>query len=355
MTAIRIGIIGYGYWGPNITRNFSEMRSTELVAIADRSETRLEQVRYRYPHVHTTTDFRDLFDMQLDAVAIVTPPATHFMLASECLRNNLHVLVEKPLTADAAQARELIELAHERNRRLMVGHTFEFNPAVRAMKNMIVAGELGEIYYIDAVRTNLGLFQLNTDVMWDLGPHDISIINYLLGTEPLTVSATGTSHVMRNFSINDLVYMHMAYPDGVAAHVRLSWIDPNKTRRITVVGSKKMLVYDDVETIEKIRVYDKGVVEMPYTESYGEFQCSYRYGNVTIPHISWVEPLRVQCEHFIDSIRHGWEPQTNGESGYRVVKVLEAASESMRTGHAVSLTPENAGQDEAVHSAAPVP
>ena len=332
-----MGVIGVGYWGPNLVRNFAEMRSVELVAISDLNEKRLESMQDRYPQVYTTTDYTELFNMGLDAVTIATPPATHFAVVRECLEHNLHVLVEKPLTENLEEAEQLVMLSESRNLRLMVGHTFEYNSAVREIRRIIEDGELGEVYYIDAVRTNLGLFQLKTNAMWDLAPHDISIANYLLGTEPLSVTARAGSFVMRRFAIPDLVYMHIEYPGGILASIRVSWLDPNKTRRTTVVGSKKMLVYDDAETLEKIRIYDKGVETPPYTENYGEFQCSYRYGDVTIPYINSIEPLRFECQHFVDCILNGWTPQSDGRSGMRVVAVLQAAEESIQTGKTVEI------------------
>ena len=277
--------------------------------------------------------------MNLDAMVIVTPPATHYEVAHECLQHDLHVLIEKPLTDDLDKAEQLVAFAEERNLRLMVGHTFEYNPAVREIRRMIEDDELGEVYYVDSVRTNLGLFQLKTNVLWDLAPHDVSLVNYVLGSQPMSVSAHAGAFVLREFGVHDLVYMHMEYPNGILANIHVSWLDPNKTRRTTVVGSKKMLVYDDVETLEKIRVYDKGVETLPYTESYGEFQCSYRYGNVTIPHLAWVEPLRVECQHFVDSIENNGTPQSDGRSGARVVAVLQAAEQSIRLGTAVEIRP----------------
>ncbi|MFW5709658.1 MAG: Gfo/Idh/MocA family protein [Chloroflexota bacterium] len=327
----RVGVIGLGYWGPNLARNFFELPNAELVAVADLDQQRLDRLTSRYPGVVGTNDYRDFFTMGVDAVVIATPPAAHFRIAQECLENGLHVLVEKPLTRTGEEADELVAIARRKNLRLMVGHTFEYNPAVREIRRLIEADELGEIYYIDAVRTNLGLFQLSADAMWDLAPHDISIINYLLGVEPVSVAAQGGSFVLRNYGIHDVVYMHLKYPEGVMANVRVSWLDPNKTRRLTVVGSKKMLVYDDVESLEKIRIYDKGVDAPPYTDNYGEFQMSYRYGDVNIPHIPWSEPLRMECTHFIDCIQKGETPLSDGVSGMRVVKLLEAASESLRT------------------------
>jgi predicted dehydrogenase len=319
-------------------RNFVENMQNELVVVADLDEERLAHIQRRFPGVRITTDFTTLFDMTLDAVAIATPPATHHRLAKACLEQGLHCLIEKPLTTTVEDAHDLIDLAAAKDLRLMVGHTFEYNPAVLETKRMIQEGELGEVFYIDAVRTNLGLFQLNTDAMWDLAPHDISIINFLLDDVPLRVSAHGGSFVMREMEINDLVYLHMEYPGGKLANVRVSWLDPNKTRRTTVVGDKKMLVYDDVENLEKLRVYDRGVDATPFTDTYGEFQCSYRYGDVTIPHLSWEEPLRLEVKHFVESVAARTTPRTDGISGLRVVEVLEAAERSIELGRAVDIS-----------------
>jgi predicted dehydrogenase len=334
---VRIGLIGAGYWGPNIARNFVEASQCDLVAVADLDEERLARIQSRFPGVRITTDYTTLFDMTLDAVAIATPPATHYRLARECIQRGLHCLIEKPLATKVADAADLVRLAREHDVRLMVGHTFEYNPAVLEIRRMVEAGELGEVYYIDAVRTNLGLFQLNTDAMWDLAPHDISIINHVLGSTPVRVTAHAGSFVMRDLGINDLVYLHMEYPGGKLASVRVSWLDPNKTRRTTVVGDKKMLVYDDVENLEKLRIYDRGVDATPFTDTYGEFQCSYRYGNVTIPHLSWEEPLRLETQHFVEAVARRTTPRSDGVSGLRVVEVLAAAEMSLRLGRAVDV------------------
>jgi predicted dehydrogenase len=329
---LRIGLIGAGYWGPNLARNFAEIDGAELVAVADLDQTKLDNMKARFPEIITTRVYQDLFKMNLDAVVIATPPITHFTFASECIANGLHVMVEKPLVLNSHQGERLIKLAEEKQRVLMVGHTFEYNPAVHTVKQIIDSGELGEIYYIDAVRANLGLFQPNVNAMWDLAPHDISIILYLLGQSPQSVSSEGGMFVLKRMKIHDVVYMHMRFPKGVLATIRLSWLDPNKTRRITVVGSKKMLIYDDVETVEKVKVYDKGVDPLPFVESYEQFQCSYRYGDVSSPHIDWQEPLKLECEHFVDCIKNNRRPQSDGESGLRVVRVLEAAQKSLMGG-----------------------
>jgi predicted dehydrogenase len=276
--------------------------------------------------------------MGLDAVVIATPPATHYMIASDCLRNGLSVMVEKPLTLRSEDSQELIELAERHGLTLMVGNTFEYNAAVQMLKNMIDEGELGDIYYINAVRTNLGLYQPNVNAMWDLAPHDVSILLYLLGKEPTSVSAQGGASVFHH--IHDVVYMHLKFGERLLANIHVSWLDPVKTRKITVVGSKKMAVYDDVEMLEKIRIYDKGVDAPPYTDSFQEFQCSYRYGNIVTPHIHFVEPLRVEVEHFADCVMGHKEPRSSGTVGLRIVKVLEAAQQSLdSSGQSVEITP----------------
>jgi predicted dehydrogenase len=330
MKSVRVGIIGSGYWGPNLIRNFIEMPNAEVISVADLSQERLSHIASRFPGVHTTKDYREFFTMGLDAVVIATPPATHYPIARECLLNGLSVMVEKPLTLNTAHAEELVAIADARNLTLMVGHTFEYNSAVHELKRLTETGELGNVYYIDAVRVNLGLYSPKNSAMWDLAPHDISIILYLLGHDVVSVSAQGASCVFPN--IHDIVYLHLTYASGIVAHVRVSWLDPSKTRRITVVGSKKMVVYDDVEPLEKIKIYDKGVDRPPYTDTYSEFQLSYRTGDVIIPHINFVEPLRQECLHYIDCIVNQKVPRSNGLVGLNVVKILEAAEHSLRTG-----------------------
>jgi predicted dehydrogenase len=335
--SIRLGIIGAGYWGPNLIRNFVDLPGSEVVAVADLSNERLEHVRSRYPAVQTIQDYSEFFSMGLEAAVVATPPATHFEIARECLSNDLGVLVEKPLTLSSREAEELIELAANRNRTLMVGHTFEYNPAVRALKAMIQRGELGSIYYIDSIRANLGLFQRKLNVMWDLAPHDLSVLLYLLGDEPTSVGASGGSYVLEG--IHDIAYIHLEFPGGVIAHVHVSWLDPNKVRKITVVGSRKMAVYDDVHPTEKVKVFDNGVDLPPYTDTYEEFKLSYRSGDVVIPRIDMAEPLRVECEDFISSVANGTEPISGGESGLRVIKILEAADRSLKNGGDYELVP----------------
>jgi predicted dehydrogenase len=277
-----------------------------------------------------TDDYRQLFDSGLDGVIVSTPPETHHDIVADCLENGLHVLVEKPLAITSAEARHMVQLASHQDRILMVGHTFEYNPAVRALKALIDDNELGDIHYIDAVRVGLGLFHPNLNVVWDLAPHDISILIYLLGELPTSVAARGSACLQD--SVEDVVYMALTFPSGVLAHVRMSWLDPSKTRRITVVGSDKMVVYDDVAPQEKIKLFDKRVDKIRRTDTYGEFQFAYHYGSAVSPYIHFEEPLRVECAHFAECIADGKTPLTDGVSGLRVVEVIEAAQRSLASG-----------------------
>jgi predicted dehydrogenase len=323
-----IGVIGSGYWGPNLIRNFVELPGAHVRAVADLEPDRLSAICVRFPQIPLTTqNYRDLFELDLDAVVIATPPDTHHAIARECLENNLHVLVEKPVTLNSADAYDLKNLAEERGLVLMVGHTFEYNPAVRFLKELIDSGELGEIYYVDAVRVSLGLYQTKANVLWDLAPHDISILRYILGAEPVAVHARGNSFVHEG--VEDIVYTLLKFPGNVLAHMRLSWLDPRKTRQFTVVGSEKMVIYDDVSALEKIQIYDKRVKVIRRTETFGDFSFAYHYGDVVIPHIQHQEPLRVQCGHFLECITEGRQPLTDGYSGARVVQILEAAQRSL--------------------------
>ncbi len=331
MERIRVGAIGCGYWGPNLIRNLVDLPATTLTAIADLDETRLEHLHLRYPQIdHRTRDYTDLFELDLDAVVVSTPPETHHRIVGDCLRAGLHVMVEKPMTVGNEQAADLVELAAARERTLMVGHTFEYNPAVRALKAMIDGGEVGTIRYIDAVRVGLGLFHPTLNVVWDLAPHDISILIYLLGEAPATVATRGMACLRDD--LEDVAYMSLTFPSGITAHTRMSWLDPRKTRTTTVVGSKKMVVYDDVAPHEKLRVYDKRVDAIRRTDTFGEFQYAYHYGSVTIPHIHFEEPLRLELEHFAESVLTGQSPLSDGVSGARVVSVIEAAQQSLRNG-----------------------
>jgi predicted dehydrogenase len=308
-----------------------EIPSISLEAIVDLDWDRLNHVHTRYPGIPLATDdYRQLFDSGLDGVIVSTPPETHHDIVADCLENGLHVLVEKPLAITSAEARHMVQLASHQDRILMVGHTFEYNPAVRALKALIDDNELGDIHYIDAVRVGLGLFHPNLNVVWDLAPHDISILIYLLGELPTSVAARGSACLQD--SVEDVVYMALTFPSGILAHVRMSWLDPSKTRRITVVGSDKMVVYDDVAPQEKIKLFDKRVDKIRRTDTYGEFQFAYHYGSAVSPYIHFEEPLRVECAHFAECIADGKTPLTDGVSGLRVVEVIEAAQRSLASG-----------------------
>lgn len=329
---LKVGVIGCGYWGPNLIRNFMQLSRSDVVRVADLDEVRLEHMKGLYPTIETTRDYRNIVDdPEIDIIAIATPVQTHYKLASEALFAQKHVFVEKPITASVKEAEELIALSEKHQRKLMVGHTFVYTSAVRKMKEIIDSGELGEIYYINSQRLNLGLFQKDINVVWDLAPHDISVILYLLGQEPLTVSAIGSSHI--NPYIEDVAVLTMRFSDSLLAFIQTSWLDPDKIRRMTVVGSKKMMVYDDVQPTEKIRIYDKSVEKPKHYDTYAEFHYSYKYGDIVIPKIEGTEPLRTELNHFIECILNDEKPVSDGKSGLHVVKILEAAQESLHKGN----------------------
>jgi len=326
---LKVGVIGCGYWGPNLIRNFVQLNESDVVRVADLDSGRLKHMQALYPGVQTTSDYRDIIsDSEIDIVAVATPVKTHFTFGKEALLADKHVFIEKPIAASVREVEELIDLAQKKKRKLMVGHTFEYTGAVRKMKEIIDSGELGEIYYISSQRLNLGLFQQDINVLWDLAPHDISIILYLLGCEPESVSAIGTSHI--NPAIEDVAILTMRFSNNLIAFVQASWLDPDKVRKMTVVGSKKMMVYDDVQPSEKIRIYDKGVELPQHYDTFAEFHYSYKYGDIIIPKIEGGEPIRTELQHFIDCINNDKTPVSDGVSGLRVVKILEAAQSSIR-------------------------
>jgi UDP-N-acetyl-D-glucosamine dehydrogenase len=328
---VGVGVIGAGYWGAKHIRNFVDLPEADLQYVADLDSARLAAVARQYPRLRTTAGYHDLIQApDLDAIVVATPAATHVAIARAALRAGKHVLVEKPLATSIGGAEELIALAEEHDRVLMVGHTFLYNPAVRTLRDLVQGQELGDIYYVHAQRLNLGLFQRDVNVIWDLAPHDVSILMYVLGADPITASARGWDYVQPG--IHDVAYLDLEFPHRVRAALHVSWLDPNKTRHITIVGSRKMAVYDDVATLEKIRVYDKGVDAPPHTDSFGEFQLSYRYGNITIPHLPGTEPLRVECAHFVECVQTGARPLSDGQQGLAVVRVLEAAQASLLDG-----------------------
>lgn len=286
-------------------------------------------MRNLYPHLHATRDYREfLASDDIDAVVIATPARTHFDITKDALEASKHVFIEKPLATSSEQCEHLIAKSREEGLTLMVGHTFIYTAAVNKIKEVIDSGELGDIYYISTTRVNLGIFQDDINVVWDLAPHDISILNFILDGTPEQISALGHSYIRSG--VEDVAFLTFRYPGSILAHVHVSWLNPNKLRTTTVVGSKKMLVYDDVSSLEKIRIYDKGVTVQPHYDTFGEFQLSYRFGNIFIPKLDDSEPLKNACQHFADCIRNGAEPRTGGKPGLNVVRVIEAANESLR-------------------------
>jgi predicted dehydrogenase len=284
-------------------------------------------IKKSYPSVAVTPSFTEMLAGPVDAVSIATPPSTHFELAKAALMAGKHVLVEKPLTTTFEDAEKLVELAERQGLVLMVGHTYEYNAAVEFLRDMVVSGELGDIYTVDSARLNLGLFQRDCDVVWDLAPHDLSMINYVLGAQPVTVSARGAAHI--NPERIEVAHLELEYPGNVLAHVHVSWLDPSKVRRLTVVGSRRMVIFDDMSDSDRIRVYDKGVSLPTDGQDPRYAPVHYRYGDVHVPYIQMKEPLAAECKHYVDSIVNGTTPRSSGAVGARVVRMLESASRSM--------------------------
>jgi predicted dehydrogenase len=336
---VRIGVIGYGYWGPNLVRNFVECPETEVVGVADLNPDRLGLIGRRYPAVQTTTDYAELLrNPHIDAIAISTPVTSHFPLAMEALKAGKHVLVEKPMTVNSEQAMRLIEEAERRKLVLMVDHTFVYTAAVRKIRDLIDRGSLGQIYYYDSTRVNLGLFQHDVDVIWDLAVHDLSIMEYILPESPVAVSATGISHVAG--AAENIAYVTAFYESSLIAHLNVNWLSPVKVRRTLIGGSRKMVVYDDTESSEKVKLYDKGITVKNGPESVYKLLVGYRSGDMYCPQLDVTEGLRVEAQHFADCVENGKTPLTDGYAGLRVVSVLEAATESMKNrGLSVPLAP----------------
>ncbi len=325
-----VGVIGCGYWGPNLIRNLVESRRCRGVVACDLDRSRLEYVEQRFPLARTTTDFQDLLDADdIDAVVIATPLVTHFPLAKRALEAGKHVFVEKPFAHTEKQARELIRLAEAGGKVVMVGHTFEYSPAVRKISEVIRSGEMGDVYYISSSRVNLGLHQKDVSVVWDLAPHDLSMIFSWLDEYPIQVSAVGKDYVQPG--LPDVAFIDLTFGSGVLAHVQVSWLSPSKLRNTTIVGSRKMLVYDDTEHLEKVKIFDKGV-HYRDPETFGEYQLSYRAGDIVSPKLDSYEPLQAEIDDFLTAIQEGGRPQADGLSGLRVVRVLEAAERSLLHG-----------------------
>ena len=326
-----VAVVGLGYWGPNWVRNFYQLQSADRIIACDLDRRRCERVRGLFPAAETALHFEDVVaDPDVEGVIIATPVSSHYAMARRVLEAGKSVLVEKPLAMSPAEAADLMRIARRRGGVLMAGHTFEYSAPVLKIHEVISAGELGEVLYVSSIRANLGLFQHDVNVVWDLATHDISIILMIIGRMPEAVSCQGQSHYGNG--VEDVALLGLHFADNVIAFVHVSWLDPNKIRRTTIVGSRKMLVYDDTAPQEKIRIYDKGVDVQRYYDTFGDFQFSYRYGDIQIPRIEEAEPLKAECEHFADCIRSGTAPRTDGLSGARVVSVLHAANLSLKNG-----------------------
>jgi predicted dehydrogenase len=325
---IRIGVIGYGYWGPNLVRNFSDLQTAKVTMVSDLRSDRLAQVERRYPGVGTTTDAGALIaDTAIDAVVIATPVEYHFPLAMAALRAGKHVLVEKPLASSSEQAARLIDEAQRRRLVLMVDHTFVYTGAVQKIRELTQGGDLGDIYYYDSVRINLGLFQHDVNVLWDLAVHDLSIMDYVLQRTPTAVSATGLAHVPGR--PENIAYMTIFFDGSLIGHVHVNWLAPVKIRRTLLGGSRRMVVFDDLETSEKVKVYDRGISVDPSPENVYQMLVGYRTGDMWAPKLAQVEALSAEAAHFTDCVANGTRPLTDGEAGLRIVRLLEAASASM--------------------------
>jgi predicted dehydrogenase len=327
LDVIRVGVIGYGYWGPNIARNLSALDGCDLVTVCDKSAAALKRASRAYPGVQVTTDASELLQSpDIDAVAVVTPVWTHFDLAKAALENGKHVFVEKPFTATSAQAEELIELAARKNLRIMVDHTFLFSGAVRKIRQLVDDGTLGPLYYFDSTRVNLGLFQHDVSVVWDLAPHDLSVMDYLIGVQPEAVSATGANHLN---GLADMAFITIYFPGNIVAHVNVNWLSPVKVRTTLIGGRDKMLVWNDLEPDEKIKVYDKGV-DITAAQGVYDLLVSYRSGDVWAPKVDATEALNRELTYFLDCIRLNQAPSNDGAAGLRVVRLLEAADQSLK-------------------------
>ncbi|MCU0784768.1 MAG: Gfo/Idh/MocA family oxidoreductase [Verrucomicrobia bacterium] len=328
---IKVGVVGCGYWGPNLVRNFRSVPDCTLKAMCDLDEQRLKHLRSLYPEVEGGTDYGHMLNgIGLDAVVIATSVRSHYPLAKASLQAGKHTFIEKPMAASGAECEELIEIAQKNGLVLMVGHTFLYSAPVRKIKEIVDSGEIGEIRYISARRLNLGLFQKDINVAWDLAPHDISIIQHIMGEQPVTINCRGTAHVTPG--VEDVTTMCLAFPGQKTAVIQSSWLDPRKVREMTIVGSRRMIVYDDMAPLEKIRIFDTRVERPPHYDTFAEFHYSYHYGDVSIPYIKQEEPLKVECQHFLDCIRTGNTPLTSGKRGLELVQILEASSESLKRG-----------------------
>ena len=326
---IRAAVIGVGYWGPNIVRNFMAEPNINLKYCADLNANRLTYIKNLYPTIETTSDYKDIISKNdVDLVAICTPVYTHYEIAKKALEAGKHVFIEKPMTSTSAQAMELVNIAEQKNLRIFVDHTFIFTGAVQKIKEIINSGELGELYYFDSVRVNLGLFQHDINVIWDLAPHDISIMQYLLSVKPQAVVATGSDHL--NNGLEDVAYLTVYYPNKLIAHIHTNWLSPVKIRQTLLAGSKKMIVWDDNQPSEKVRIYDKGIEVIQSKDQIYKTLIQYRTGDMHCPKIEPTEALKAETQNIVNSLMNGEKPLVNGQDGLMVVKILEASQESIK-------------------------
>jgi predicted dehydrogenase len=328
MNKLRVGVIGCGYWGPNLIRNFSSCPSTEVSAVCDGDPARLEAIGKTYSHLKLVSSVNQLLELPLDAVAIATPVSTHYPLASRCLETGMHVLVEKPLAGSAHEAAALVQLAARHKRILMVDHTYLFSNPVRRIKELVENDELGELYYVDSVRINLGLFQKDINIVWDLAPHDLSIVDYVLGLEARSISAWGCAHVKTE--IEDIAYVNVDFHEQMLANFHVNWLSPVKVRQMIFAGSRKSLIFNDLNTTEPIKVYDRGIELGVSADERRKVLVGYRTGDVWSPYVEQGEALQTMVQHFAECIREEKRPLSDGQAGLRVVRVLEAATRSMR-------------------------
>lgn len=331
---IKVGLIGCGAWGKNLLRNFANLPGCVLLSCCDEDAKQLEKLSLSYPAVEFTSNSQEIIgNTNLDAVVIATPPASHFSLCKAAVAADKDVFVEKPLVLNTKEGEELVELAEKKNKVLMVGHIMEYHAATLKLKEYVDQGELGKIYYLYSTRVNLGKVRDIENALWSFAPHDISMILFLLDKSPSSVTATGQCYLQKDKGVEDVVFMNMQFQDGTMAHVHVSWLDPHKERRLTVVGDKKMAVFDDTRSAEKIWIYDKGVDTKQDYSTYGEY-LSLRFGDVLIPQIPSTEPLKTECQHFIDCVQNRKTPRSDGRDGLRVSKVLDAAQRSLKMGGA---------------------
>ena len=342
---IKVGVVGCGYWGPNLVRNFRSLPDCSMKMMCDVSENRLTHLKSLYPEVEGEMNYNHMLNgVGLDAVIIATSVKSHFPMARESLLSGKHTFIEKPMAASSGECEELIDIAREKGLVLMVGHTFLYSPAVRKIKEIVQRGDIGDIRYICARRLNLGIFQKDINVAWDLAPHDIAIILHIMETNVLTINCAGSAHITPG--VEDVTAMWLNFPGNRSAIIHSSWLDPKKIREMTIIGSKQMIFYDDVSQLEKIRVFDMRVERPPHYDTFAEFNYAYHYGDVHVPHLKHEEPLKIECQHFLDCINQGTTPLTDGKQGLELVRILEASSQSLKRGGAsVNLSDRDIGSE----------